>query len=188
MATNALQITSILVNPTNYLGEAGLTRCGSFHPDFTLFWRDADARQYIAMICFSCAEVRLMGRQKDYRYTITSAAKDQLLAHLSPYDEKRPEWSIARIVIESHGSGQRAQHVGQSAQLFSRRTGKNVQARGGDSIDIHGHIYIITSISETNVAAVCRDKGVTNMIPVDKSMTAVEVINGKSAPTQHEHR
>ena len=65
-------------------------KCGGFHPDYAIAWKDGGATQY-ALICLGCSEIEFISPRRSIRYDISSKLDDQLTELLAEYDSKRPK-------------------------------------------------------------------------------------------------
>ncbi|HEY1861915.1 MAG TPA: hypothetical protein VGG61_16255, partial [Gemmataceae bacterium] len=77
-------------NGASFRKYAGPKRCGGYHPDWCLQWKDGD-NVYQVLICFGCHKARLYGPKYEQWTDLTSESFKEFAEVLKPYRKNRPE-------------------------------------------------------------------------------------------------
>jgi len=73
-----------------YSSYAGPKRCGGYHPDYGLAWKDGDSTYHL-LICFGCQEMKLFGPKQELLADIRSDSFKQFESILKKYRAQRPK-------------------------------------------------------------------------------------------------
>ena len=82
-------LRKLVTAPDTYRTYAGLKRCGGFHPDYAMVWKDGDAA-YEVLVCFGCKEAKLYGPKTELLVDIAEEAIPKLQALLRKPQRTRP--------------------------------------------------------------------------------------------------
>jgi hypothetical protein len=74
----------------SYWSYAGPKKCGGFHPDYCLSWKDGDATWQL-LICFGCHEMKLYGPKAELIADLREDAFRAFEAILKKHRDQRPE-------------------------------------------------------------------------------------------------
>lgn len=86
---DAAALKKILADSTGFLAWRGEKKCGGFHPDYMVQWKDGDDI-YRVLICFGCSEVMAYGPKGAVRLDMGTAGKS-LQEALKRYWALRPK-------------------------------------------------------------------------------------------------
>lgn len=87
---DAEALKKVLGDSGNFKAWAGEKRCGGFHPDYLVQWKDGDDI-YRVQICFGCSEVKAFGPKGAVRLDMTPQTKAALQETLKRYQVLRPK-------------------------------------------------------------------------------------------------
>ncbi len=88
-AEDVAEVRSHLAEPGNYDWFKEEKKCGGFHPDWAFEWTLGSDR-YLALVCFGCSEIKLLGPTGESRHEFSKAAVRSLAKILQPYRKNRP--------------------------------------------------------------------------------------------------
>jgi len=87
--TDRTALIAVLRTAETYQTFTGEKKCGGFHPDYAVEWRDGAATR-TTLICFECGEVKIAGPNAEHRYDLAPKAREALRQVLTPYRRHRP--------------------------------------------------------------------------------------------------
>jgi len=90
--TDQTALIAVLRTAGTYQTFAGEKKCGGFHPDYAVEWRDG-ATTRTTLICFECGEVKISGPSGEHRYDLAPEVREALKQVLTSYRRHRPEFS-----------------------------------------------------------------------------------------------
>ncbi|MCW1926239.1 hypothetical protein OKA05_27020 [Luteolibacter arcticus] len=87
---DAKRLKSLVQDPKSFAQWQGVKRCGGFHPDFALVWKDSDAELEIH-VCFGCHEIMAYRNKVEVYCEIEDEALSALKKILGNYQKQRPK-------------------------------------------------------------------------------------------------
>jgi hypothetical protein len=86
----AKKLTALFCAEATFKKWGGLKKCGGFHPDFCVEWRNGED-VYQVLICFGCHEVKCYGPKQELYCDIQEDAYKQFTAILTPLNTDSKE-------------------------------------------------------------------------------------------------
>ncbi len=83
----SISLKRIAANGNNYRRFSGEKKCGGFHPDYALSWKDR-GEEYFILFCYGCGEAKIIHAKKIYRYDLEDIT--ELEEVLQTFQLKRP--------------------------------------------------------------------------------------------------
>lgn len=88
-AGDAATLRALCADPASYRAYTGPKRCGGFHPDYAVAWRDGGRTVYF-LVCLGCHEVETVGSGHEWIADLLPPAYARFRAILLPYHAQRP--------------------------------------------------------------------------------------------------
>ena len=86
---DAKRLKAILRDGKTFVEFGGLKRCGGFHPDFALVWKDGDAEVELH-VCFGCHELKAFRKDGEVYCDVAKEGYEELRKILGQYRIQRP--------------------------------------------------------------------------------------------------
>ncbi len=83
------KLTRTLSDSSTYRSFVGEKKCGGFHPDYLVEWRDGTVERS-ALLCFGCGEAKVVDSKGEHRYDLDKAAQATVQTLLEAYRKNRP--------------------------------------------------------------------------------------------------
>ncbi len=77
----------------SFKSYSGPKRCGGFHPDYALAWKDGDAAYHL-LVCFGCHEMKLYSPTDELYVDIQRNAFSRFESLLKKYRSQRPKGKV----------------------------------------------------------------------------------------------
>ena len=84
------ELIALCGNPKTFRRYKGPKKCGGFHPDWCVEWKNGEAT-YLVLLCFGCCEARLYGPKNDVFSDLETEALKRLRELLTPLQKNRPK-------------------------------------------------------------------------------------------------
>ncbi len=84
------KLTRTLGDSSTYRSFVGEKKCGGFHPDYLVEWREGTSER-AALLCFGCGEAKVVGPKGEHRYDLDKPAQTTLRTLLDAYRKNRPD-------------------------------------------------------------------------------------------------